>query len=78
MDDVASVWSELKRYINVVDRTEAAETVVGILIDNDHDAEEIRLAFRGDKDIKNALANYLDDNEDEDEDEELEEDYDDE
>ena len=29
------IWSELKRYINTVDRDEAAETLVSVLIDND-------------------------------------------
>ncbi len=29
----AEIWSELKRYVNTVDRNEAAETVVQILMD---------------------------------------------
>lgn len=70
------IWSELKRYINVVDRSEAAENVVSILIDNDYDVEEIREAFKGDSDIKKALTAYLDN--DKDYAEEEEEDYDDE
>ena len=51
-EELASViWSELKRYINTVDRSEAAEALVNILIDNDVDANDIRSAFAGDKDI---------------------------
>jgi hypothetical protein len=72
MDPVINeLWSELKRYINSVDRADAADTVVSVLIDNDSSAEDIRDAFRGDADIKRALVEYLDldkqDDEDEDE-----------
>ena len=57
--EVASeIWGELRRYVNTVDRDEAAEIVVSILIDNDYDAAEIREAFKGDPDIKRALAAY--------------------
>jgi len=55
----AELWGEIKRYVNTVDREEAAESVVSILIDNDHDADEIRAAFKGDSDIKQALVAYL-------------------
>ena len=78
-EQLASViWGELKRYINTVDRPEAAETVVQILMDNDSDVEDIRDAFSGDRDIKTALTSYLDnDNDYAEEDEEPEdEDYD--
>jgi len=56
----AEIWGELKRYVNTVDRNEAAETVVQILMDNDSDVEDIRNAFKGDTDIKRALTAYLD------------------
>ena len=76
---VSELWTELKRYINTVDRAEAAETVVAVLIDHDSDVEDIRNAFKGDSDIKRALTSYLDnDNNYEDEEdieEEAEEDY---
>lgn len=71
----SEIWSEIKRYINSVDRNEAAETVVNILIDNDIDAEEIKSAFKGDGDIKRALADYL--KEEEELEEEEEDDYED-
>ena len=75
--EVASeIWSELKRYVNVVDRSDAAENVVAILIDNDYDVEDIREAFKSDSDIKKALTAYLDN--DRDYAEEDEEEYDDE
>ena len=73
----SEMWSELKRYVNTVDRSEAAETVVAILIDNDCDVDDIKDTFKSDPDIKRALTAYLDNDksyEDEDDDVE-EEDY---
>ena len=55
----SEIWSEIKRYVNSVDRNEAAETLVSVLVDNDVSAEEIKSAFKGDGDIKRALADYL-------------------
>jgi hypothetical protein len=80
----SEIWGELKRFVNTVDRDEAAETVIQILMDNDSDVEDIRTAFKGDSDIKRALTAYLDndkdyaaeDEEDESEEEEEEEDED--
>jgi hypothetical protein len=73
----AELWGELKRYVNTVDRAEAAETVVQILLDNDSDVEDIRTAFKGDSDIKRALTSYLDNDRDyTDDDSESEEDED--
>lgn len=73
----SEMWSEIKRYISSVDREEAAETVVNILIDNDVEADEIKSAFKGDSDIKRALAQYLKDIEDDDTDEDIDDDDDD-
>ena len=75
--EVASeIWGELKRYVNVVDRIDAAESIVSILIDHDHDVEEIREAFKGDSDIKKALTAYLDNDKNYDE-EDIDDDIDD-
>ena len=77
-EQLASViWDELKRYINTVDRAEAAENLVSVLVDNDCDPEDIKDAFAGDKEIKNALAGYLnnDNEEEQEEDYEEEDDY---
>lgn len=74
--DVASeIWGELKRYVNVVDRMEAAENIVSILIDHDCTVNEIRESFKGDSDIKKALTAYLDNDKDyaEEEEEEIDE-----
>ena len=81
VDLVKEVWSELKRHINTVDRTEAAETLVSVLVDNDVDIEDIRETFKGDSEIKRAVTSYikdhdLNDSEDEDEDEDEWEDED--
>jgi hypothetical protein len=73
--EVASeIWGELRRYVNTVDRDEAAETVVSILIDNDYDVDEIRDAFKGDTDIKRALAAYVNRDVEEEADEEVDDD----
>jgi len=69
------IYNELKRFINVVDRDEAAETLVSVLIDNDISADDIKDAFKGETDIKRALASYLKDHLDEEEEDDY---YDDE
>jgi hypothetical protein len=69
------IWDELKRYVNVVDRDEAAETLVSVLIDNDADADEIKSVFKTDSEVKRALTSYLKDHEEVDEDEEDDEDF---
>jgi hypothetical protein len=68
------IWDELKRYVNPQDRSEAAETLVSVLIDNDVAADEIKETFKSDSEVKRALAHYLKDHEEEEEDE-VEEDY---
>ena len=70
------IWSELKRYINTVDRDEAAETLVSVLIDNDIGADEIKAAFKSDTDVKKALTSYLRDHDEVEEEEFEDEDYD--
>lgn len=77
---INEIWGELKRYINTVDRAEAADTMIAIMIEHDCDPEDIRETFAHDSEIKRALAEYLDEGHDESEidDEEDETDYDDE
>ena len=55
------IWSELKRYVSPVDRSDAADGLVAVLIDNDFDAAEIRSAFKGEEEIRTALQSYLED-----------------
>jgi hypothetical protein len=75
VDLTNEVWQELKRYVNGLDRAEAAEALVGVLIDNDVSAEEIKAAFKSDSEVKQALKQYLDDHADEEDDDD---DYDEE
>ena len=69
------IWSELRSYLSSVDRQDAAETVVNVLIENGYDASDIRDAFKGDREIKGALAEFLEPEQEEEEEEE--EDYND-
>ena len=62
------IWDELKRYVNTVDRQEAAETLINVLIDNDVNADEIRDTFKGDSEVKRALTSYLKEQDEDDED----------
>ena len=79
VDLVAAVWEELKRYIGPLDRTEAADALVNLLVDSNFDSDDIRDSFRGDTEVKKALHGYLDDHdEEEDIDEEEDDDEDDE
>jgi len=72
------VWQEIKRYVNGMDRAEAAEALVGVLIDNDVSAEEIKIAFKSDSEVKQALKQYLDDHIDDEDDEDDEDEWDEE
>lgn len=80
VDMINEIWGELKRYINTVDRVEAAENMIAIMVEHDCDPEDIRESFAHDSEVKRALAEYLDEghNESEVDDEEEEPDYDDE
>ena len=71
------IWDEMRRYVNTVDRPDAAETLVSVLIDNDAAADEIKEVFKTDFEVKRALASYLKDHEELDEqDDDYEEDDD--
>jgi hypothetical protein len=71
VDLAREIYNELKRFVNTVDRDEAAETIVSVLIDNDISADDIKDTFKGDSDIKRALASYLKDHPDDDEEEDV-------
>jgi hypothetical protein len=80
VDLAAAVWEELKRYVGTLDRTEAADAMVNLLIDSNFDSDEIRDAFKGDAEIKKALNAYISDrsnDEEESDDEDADTDYDD-
>jgi hypothetical protein len=67
VDLAAAVWEELKRYIGTLDRTEAADAMVNLLIDSNFDSDEIRDAFKGDPEIKKELNAYISDRSDDEE-----------
>lgn len=75
VDLAAAVWEEIKRYIGPMDRTEAADSLVNLLVDSNYDADDIRDSFRGDADVKKALQAYLDDHADQADEDDIE--YDD-
>ena len=66
----SEIWGELKRFVNTVDRDEAADILVSLLIDNDEDPDDIKSAFKGDSDVKRALTAYMDQGHDESEEDE--------
>lgn len=61
LDLVQESWQELKRFINTMDRPDAAEGLVSVLVDNGVSAEDIQATFGSDSDIRTALSPYLDD-----------------
>ena len=72
LDLVQESWQELRKFINTMDRPDAAEGLVSVMIENGIAAEDIHAAFGADSDIRSALCPYLDDedtNEDDDYDE---------
>ena len=65
LDLVTEVWDALRSHIDFNERRDAADTLVNFLIDNNYEAEDIKDAFRGDKDIITAVKDYLEQHEDE-------------
>lgn len=62
---INEVWKLLKPSIEAGDTDGAAETLVNYLVEEEvATAHEIKSAFRGDKDIKDALDFYLETPED--------------
>jgi hypothetical protein len=62
---INEVWKLLKPSIEAGDTDGAAETLVNYLVEEEvASAHEIKSAFRGDKDIKDALDFYLETPED--------------
>jgi len=76
LDFVTEVWDALRSHIDFHERSEAADTLVNLLIDNNYEADSIKDAFRGDKEVLNALKGYVEQHDVEDDYEEYEEDED--
>jgi hypothetical protein len=68
---VAEVWDLLNYYVDSNDRSAAATTLVDFLVDNNYDAEEIKAAFVGERDIIRALEAYDDEYDEDDEDDDI-------
>jgi hypothetical protein len=78
---ITEVWDALRDYIDMNERTEAADTLVNYLMDSNYEVDDIKDAFK-DKDITKALKGYAEQHfqeeeyEDEDTDEDSDEDWD--
>ena len=59
LDFVAEVWDAFRTHIDFNDRTDAADSLVNLLIDNNYEAEDIKDAFKGDKEMLTALKENL-------------------
>ena len=76
LDFVAEVWDALRTHIDINERKDAADSLVNLLVDNNYEADEIKEAFRGEKEILTALKDYVSEHDIEEEYEEYEEDID--
>lgn len=55
---VNEVWSAINQYIDSNDRKDAANDLVMLLIDLNHEPDEIREFLGADRDIASALKEY--------------------
>jgi hypothetical protein len=77
LDFVAEVWEVLNSHIDLNERSDAADSLVNFLIENNYETDDIKNSFRGEKEILKALKNYMSEQEevyDEDEDYDSDED----
>jgi len=58
LDFVAEVWDALRTHIDLNDRSDAADTLINLLIDNNYETDDIKDAFKGDKEMLSALKGY--------------------
>lgn len=72
---VAEVWEALQTHIDFNDRSDAADTLVTYLIENNYEVDDIKDAFK-DKEINKALKGYAKEHFQEDDYEDYEEDAD--
>jgi hypothetical protein len=75
LDLVAEVWEVLRDHVDFNERSEAADSLVNFLMDNNYEVEDIKDAFK-DKDITKALKGYAEQHFQEEEYEDYEEDID--
>ena len=60
LDFVAEVWDALRTHIDFNDRSDAADTLIDLLIDNNYEASDIKDSFKNDKEVLKALKGYTD------------------
>ena len=60
LDFVAEVWDALRTHIDFNDRSDAADTLINLLIDNNYEASDIKDSFKNDKEVLKALKGYTD------------------
>jgi hypothetical protein len=60
LDFVREVWDAMRSHIDFNERTEAADTLINLLIDNNYETDDIKEAFRGDTEMLKALKGYVD------------------
>ena len=59
LDFVVEVWDALRSHIDLNDRTDAADSLINLLIDNNYEPTDIKDAFSGEKEVLSALKDYL-------------------
>jgi hypothetical protein len=72
---ITEVWEVLREHVDMSDRSEAADSLVNFLMDNNYEVDDIKDAFK-DKDITTALKGYAEQHFQEEEYEEYDEDQD--
>lgn len=74
---ITEIWEAVTQHMTASDRSDAADSLINLLIDNDYEADDIKEAFRGNRDILGALKDYTDSVEVEEDYEDYDEDQDD-
>lgn len=72
---ISEVWEVLREHVDFNDRSEAADTLINYLMDNNYEVDDIKSEFK-DKDITTALKGYAEQHFQEEEYEEYEDDQD--
>ena len=76
LDFVAEVWDALRSHIDLNERSDAADSLINLLIDNNYEADDIKDAFRGDKEMLKAVVGYAEQHDVDEDYEDYEEDID--
>ena len=76
LDFVAEVGDALRTHIDFNERSDAADSLINLLIDNNYEADDIKDAFRGDKEVLKGLKGYAEQHDVEDDYEEYDDDID--